>query len=147
MLRRTIEVDVEGELTEVPELIGQQQPDLLLLNDRDLTYAKIRLDERSLATAVADLRLLDDSLARALCWGAAWDMTRDAELAASDYVSLVLRNIGSETDSFGIRSIPAYASLAVNLYSDPARRDELRRPGRAGCATCCTVRSRAATPS
>ncbi len=132
VLRRTIEVDVEGELTEVPELIGQQQPDLLLLNDRDLTYAKIRLDERSLATAVADLRLLDDSLARALCWGAAWDMTRDAELAASDYVSLVLRNIGSETDSFGIRSIPAYASLAVNLYSDPARRVELRRTWESG---------------
>ncbi len=126
VLRRSVEVDVEGELTRIPELVGQRQPDLLLLNDRDLTYAKIRLDERSLTTAVADLRLLDDSLARALCWGAAWDMARDAELAASDYVRLVLRNIGSETDSFGIRAIPAYASLAVNFYSDPARRDALR---------------------
>ena len=125
--RRYLEVDVEGEITDVPGLVGEQQPDLLLLNDGDLTYAKIRLDERSLATVVDGLRLLDDSLARALCWGAAWDMTRDAEMAASDYVRLVLRNIGSETDSFGIRAIPAYASLAVNFYSDPARRDALRR--------------------
>ena len=130
--RRYLEVDVEGELTDVAELVGEQQPDLLLLNDGDLTYAKIRLDERSLATVVDGLRLLDDSLARALCWGAAWDMTRDAEMAASDYVRLVLRNIGSETDSFGIRAIPAYASLAVNLYSDPARRDALRHEWEAG---------------
>jgi aminopeptidase N len=125
--RRNVEVDVEGELTPVAELVGEGQPDLLLLNDNDLTYAKIRLDERSLATVVADLRLLDDSLARALCWGAAWDMTRDAEMAASDYAALVLRNIGSETDSFGIRAIPSYAALAVNLYSDPAGRPALRR--------------------
>jgi aminopeptidase N len=53
-------------------------------------------------------------------------------MAASDYVRLVLRNIGSETDSFGIRAIPAYASLAVNLYSDPARRDALRREWESG---------------
>ena len=76
----TLEIDVEGELTDVAELVGEQQPDLLLLNDGDLTYAKIRLDERSLATVVDGLGTLDDSLARALCWGAAWDMTRDAEM-------------------------------------------------------------------
>ena len=70
----------------IDELVGERQPDLLLLNDGDLTYAKIRLDERSLATVVRGLRTLDDSLARALCWGAAWDMTRDAEMAASDFV-------------------------------------------------------------
>jgi aminopeptidase N len=130
--RRSAEVDIEGDLTTIDELVGEQQPDLLLLNDGDLTYAKIRLDERSLATVVGGLRTLDDSLARALCWGAAWDMVRDAEMAASDYVALVLQNLGSETDSFGMRAIPAYTSLAVNLYSDPARRPELRRIWEAG---------------
>ncbi|HEY3530827.1 MAG TPA: aminopeptidase N, partial [Nocardioides sp.] len=130
--RRDVEIDVEGELTPVEELVGERQPDLLLLNDGDFTYAKIRLDERSLATVVGGLRTLDDSLARALCWGAAWDMTRDAEMKASDYVALVLQNIGSETDAFGIRAIPNYASLAVNLYSDPARRPELRTTWEAG---------------
>jgi aminopeptidase N len=132
VLRHNVEVDVEGELTRVAELVGQRQPDLLLLNDGDLTYAKIRLDERSLATVVGGLRTLDDSLARALCWGAAWDMTRDAEMAASDYVTLVLQNVGGETDAFGIRAIPAYAGVAVNLYSDPARRPALRETWESG---------------
>ena len=75
-----------------PSCVGQRQPDLVLLNDDDLTYAKIRLDERSLATVVARIDTLDDSLPRALCWGAAWDMTRDAEM--SDHATsstLVLR--------------------------------------------------------
>ena len=130
--RRSAEVDIEGDLTTIDELLGERQPDLLLLNDGDLTYAKIRLDERSLATVVGGLRTLDDSLARALCWGAAWDMVRDAEMAASDYVTLVLQNLGSETDSFGMRAIPAYTSLAVNLYSDPGHRRELRRTWEAG---------------
>jgi aminopeptidase N len=130
--RRTIETDVEDALTEIPELIGERQPDLLLLNDGDLSYAKIRLDERSLATVVRGLRLLDDSLARALCWGATWDMTRDAEMTATDFVALVLANIGTETDSFGVRAIPNYAALAINLYSAPQRRDELRARWEAG---------------
>jgi aminopeptidase N len=130
--RRNVEVDIDGELTAVEELVGERQPDLLLLNDGDLTYAKIRLDERSLSTVVHGLRTLDDSLARALCWGAAWDMTRDAEMAASDYVTLVLQNVGSETDAFGIRAIPNYAALAVNLYSDPAKRSALRATWEAG---------------
>jgi aminopeptidase N len=130
--RRNLETDVEGDLSEIPELVGERQPDLLLLNDGDLTYAKIRLDERSLATVVGGLRLLDDSLARALCWGAAWDMTRDAEMAASDFVTLVLANIGTETDSFGVRAIPGYASIAINLYSAPERRAGLRATWEAG---------------
>ena len=74
--RSSFEIDVEGELTDVPELIGQQQPDLLLLNEGDLTYAKIRLDERSQTTALGGLSRLDDSLARALIWSAAWRTRR-----------------------------------------------------------------------
>src|SRR5829696_675684 len=81
-----LEIDVSGGRTEVPELVGVAQPDLLLINDDDLTYGKVRLDARSLATAVERVADVDDSLPRALCWGAAWDMTRDGEMAARDYV-------------------------------------------------------------
>ena len=127
LVRRTgIETDVRGELTEIPELVGEQQPDLLLLNDGDLTYAKIRLDERSLATAIEHVDEIDDSLARALVWGAAWDMTRDAEMAATDFVELVLRGIATETDQTAVTALPRYARTAVSHYSDPAHRDELR---------------------
>ncbi|MEY3697156.1 MAG: hypothetical protein RJA41_806, partial [Actinomycetota bacterium] len=79
-----VELDVEGPRTEIKELVGIKQPDLLLLNDDDLTFAKIRLDERSLKTAVESLGTIPDSLARALMMSAAWDMTRDAEMATSD---------------------------------------------------------------
>ena len=124
--RDSFEIDVEGDHTEVAQLVGEQQPDLLLLNDGDLAYAKIRLDERSLATVIGGLGTLDDSLARALCWGAAWDMTRDAELSATDFVTLVLSAVGRETDAFGVSRIPGYAAQAVNTYSAPDNRAALK---------------------
>jgi aminopeptidase N len=130
--RRYLEVDVEGERTEIKEAVGEKQPDLLLLNDADLTYAKIRLDERSLDTAINELSRLDDTLARALCWGAAWDMTRDAEMAATDFVDLVLANIGAETDSWGVSRIPVYGAQAVNSLSAPEHRDALRAKWESG---------------
>lgn len=127
LVRRTsLETDVAGELTEVGDLVGQEQPALLLLNEGDLAYAKIRLDERSLATVIGGIATLDDALARALCWGAAWDMTRDAEMTATDFVQLVLSGIGSETDAFGVARIPGYAAAAVSLYSAPENRTALR---------------------
>ena len=126
VVRRTsVEIDVQGDLTEVPELVGAKQSDLVLLNDGDLTYAKIRLDERSLATAVESIDKVEDSLARALLWGAAWDMTRDAEMSATDFVALVLRGIGTETDLTAVGRFPMYARTVVNYYSDPATRAEL----------------------
>src|SRR3712207_5323729 len=74
-----VELDVTGARTEVPELVGHPAADLVLVNDDDLTYAKLRLDERSLATLRERLGTLSDPLARALCWSAAWDMTRSEE--------------------------------------------------------------------
>src|SRR5690606_34188472 len=133
LTRRTVvETDIAGESTEIPELLGQSQPDLVLLNDGDLTYAKIRLDERSLATLTGSIATLDDSLARALCWGAAWDMTRDAELAASDFVTLVLAGVGSESDLTAVQALLGYARAATESYSAPAKRAELRATWEAG---------------
>ena len=71
-----LELDVVGSRTEVPQLVGVRQPDLLLVNDDDLTFAKIRLDERSWLTATEHIGDLVDPLPRALVWSAAWDMTR-----------------------------------------------------------------------
>lgn len=124
--RDYLEIDVEGARTEVPELVGVTQPALLLLNDEDHAYAKIRLDERSMATAISALSTFEDSLPRAIVWGAAWDMTRDGEMRTRDWVDLVLANIGQETDAWAVTRIPASTALAVAFYSDPAHRDELR---------------------
>ena len=127
VLADSVELDVTGERTVVAALAGRPQPALLLLNDADLTYAKIRLDERSIATAVADLANLDDSLARTLIWGAAWDMTRDAELTAGQFVDLVVSGLPGESEIAVVQNVLAQASTAINLYSAPAHREGYRQ--------------------
>jgi aminopeptidase N len=114
-----VELDVSGARTEVPELVGVAQPDLLLVNDEDLTYAKVRLDERSLATVVGRLGDIDDPLPRTLCWGAAWDMTRDGEMRARDYVALALAGVTRETEIGVVQSIQAKIRSALVHYVDP----------------------------
>ena len=109
-----------------------RQPDLLLLNDGDLSYTKIRFDERSLATVRESLPTLDDSLARALCWGALWDMARDAELSPADLVDIVLRGLGSETNGTAVRMLPMYVQVAIDQLAHPDRRVELRVTWEAG---------------
>ncbi|MGH3509580.1 MAG: aminopeptidase N, partial [Nocardioidaceae bacterium] len=128
LVRRTsLETDVQGELTDVPKLVGIRQPDLLLLNDGDLTYAKIRLDERSKETVLTSIASVDDSLSRDLCWGACWDMTRGAEMAASDFVDLVLQGLGQESDETAAKQLPIYVQIAIDQYTVPAKRAELRQ--------------------
>ena len=121
-----------GRVTEVPALVGETQPDLLLLNDDDLTFAKIRLDERSLATLTSSLGELDDSLARALCWSAAWDMTRDAEMRGARLRPARLQR-RRRRDRHHHRAVGAAAGL---VRGRPVRRPWAPGPGqdRAGRA-------------
>ncbi len=115
-----VELDVVGDRTPVDELIGLAQPDLLLVNDDDLTYCKLRLDERSLRTlTTGGIARLDESLPRALAWSAAWDMTRDGELATRDYVALVIAGAQSETDIGLLQSLNRQALRALEVYADP----------------------------
>ncbi|HEU5223642.1 MAG TPA: aminopeptidase N [Candidatus Lumbricidophila sp.] len=124
------ELDIDGALTSVPELVGRVRPDLILLNDDDLAYAKIRLDEPSQQVAIDHLAKIADPLARALVWGSMWDATRDAETRATDYLDLVLNNIASETESTTLRVVLSYAQLAATTYVSQERRAEsLRRLG------------------
>ncbi len=119
-----VEIDVDGVSTDVPQLVGQGRPDLVLVNDEDLAYAKIRLDEKSLSVAMEHLEDIDDPLARSIVWGAAWDATRDAEASPSDYVQLVLNNIAAETESTTIRTTLSQLLQVARYYVAPSRRDE-----------------------
>jgi len=127
-LRRThrVELDVDGERTEVPELSGRPRPALLLLNDDDLAYAKVRLDPVSLATATEHLSLIEEGLPRTLVWGAAWDMARDAELPTGDFVELVLGGLGAETDSSVVLVLLRQLATALRLYTAPEHREAVR---------------------
>jgi len=121
--RHRIETDVAGARTVIPELAGQPRPDLVLVNDEDLTYAKIRLDQHSLRTLVDSIGDFDDSLAAALCWSAAWDMCRDGEMAARDYVRLVLSGISSVADISVAQTLLRQASVALRRLADPGWRE------------------------
>ncbi|WP_042171905.1 aminopeptidase N [Streptomyces sp. NBRC 110035] len=120
-----VELDVDGELTAVPELVGRARPDVVLLNDDDLSYAKVRLDERSLAFVTEHLGDFEASLPRALSWASAWDMTRDGELATRDYLSLVFSGIGKESDIGVVQSLHRQVKLAIDLYAAPSSRETL----------------------
>ena len=119
-----IQLDVAGERTDVPALVYHHRPDLLLVNDDDLAYAKIRLDERSLATVLANPRGFTDSLPRALVLGAAWDMTRDAEMSARDFCDLVLSALPGEKDSTLLRVLLSQLQGAARLYVAPTHREQ-----------------------
>jgi aminopeptidase N len=118
------ETDVAGERTVVAELAGTEKPDLVLVNDDDLTYCKVRFDELSLAALRDHLGDITDPLARALCWSALWNLTRDALLPARDFVSLVLAFAGRESDIGVLQMLHAWAQSALVHYAAPAWRKE-----------------------
>ena len=118
-----VELDVDGELTEVPELAGARA-DLWLLNDGDLAYTKVRLDPHSLAMAMKHLRDLDDPLARTLLWSATWDMVRDGELPSRRYQQLVLANITAEPSSSVVRTLLQQLELVAGPLAAPDQRIE-----------------------
>ncbi|HEY8755168.1 MAG TPA: aminopeptidase N [Candidatus Dormibacteraeota bacterium] len=120
------ELDVAGARTEVEPLRRRARPALLLLNDGDLTFAKIRLDEASTQAVIDHLSDLDDALSRSLIWAAVWDMVRDGELPASRYIDLVLRHAPHETMPTIVDDILGQAITAVELYSHPDNRTGLR---------------------
>ena len=114
------ELDVTGEITEVPALEGVSRGDLILVNDDDLTYCSMRLDPDSLAVAVDRVADIADPLPRTLVWSAAWEMTRDAELRARDFVALVMRGVHGETEVGVAQRLLLQAQTALNAYAEPA---------------------------
>ncbi|MFF1625804.1 aminopeptidase N [Streptomyces sp. NPDC058272] len=118
------EVDVDGPRTIVAELVGADAPELVLVNDDDLTYCKIRFDEGSLATLRERLGEITDPLARALCWSALWNLTRDALMPARDFIGLVLRFAGRESDIGVLQMLHAWATSALTHYAAPDWRAE-----------------------
>lgn len=126
-LRRvdSIELDVSGKETKVEQVSGKQLPDLVLLNDGDLAYAKIRLDEKSRKIALQNLSGIEDSLARTLVWTAAWDATRDGEAPAREFVQLVLNHIATETESTTVTTLLRQLVTTGLLYVKEEAREQV----------------------
>ena len=130
--RRAIELDVDGADTPLDQIAGETAPDLLLVNDGDLAYTKLHFDPRSVKTLTTHLAGIEDPLARAVAWGALWDMVRDAHLRPRDYVPIVLNNIDVEPDAVMVTQIIALMYAAIEAYSDPGNRAALREVLAAG---------------
>ncbi len=120
-----IHLDVNQAVTYVPLPPDTPQPDLVLVNDTDLTYAKIRFDDASLETALAHLSGIDDSLAQLLVLSTVWDMVRDAELPLERYIELLEANIDAVTHSTGLTVQIRQLTTAVESYTSPQERAEL----------------------
>ena len=113
------ELDVDGSSTEVPALVGVSRGKLVLVNDDDLTYCSLRLDAESLQTALDRIADIAEPLPRTLAWSAAWEMTREAELRARDFVSLVSGGIQAETEVTVAQRLLLQAQTAVGSYAEP----------------------------
>jgi aminopeptidase N len=116
---RREELDVEGEHTDVSALHGVSRGKLILVNDDDLTYCSLRLDSDSLQTVLTRIADIADPLPRTLAWSAAWEMTRDAELKARDFVALVMRGVHAETEVGVAQRLLLQAQTALGSYGDP----------------------------
>ncbi|GAB09614.1 aminopeptidase N [Gordonia araii NBRC 100433] len=117
--RSVVELDVEGPRTDVGDLVGVDAGELVLLNDDDLTYASIRLDPASLRVAIDRIGDIADPMPRTLIWSAAWEMTRQAEMTARDFVDLVSRGIAEESEIGVVQRVLLQATTALDSYADP----------------------------
>ncbi|MEU2034188.1 aminopeptidase N [Nocardia amamiensis] len=121
---KRVELDLDAtERTEVPELVGVPRGQFVLVNDDDLTYCSIRLDAGSLDVLVNRIADIAEPLPRTLAWSAAWEMTRQAEFRARDFVALVQRGVGAETEIGVVQRLLMQANLTLGSYADPAWAD------------------------
>jgi aminopeptidase N len=125
-LRKSVELDVVGASTVVADLAGEKVADLLLINDRDLSYAKLRFDDRSIATLKTHLGKFDDALARALCWAAIWDMHRDAEISSADFIEIALNGLAGETDDAIVNIVLSQLTTSIEAYTKEANLNAYR---------------------
>jgi aminopeptidase N len=122
-----VQADLTGSRTEVPALIGQPQPDLILLNDDDLDYAIIRFDERSLATLTESIGRFRDGLPRTICWGAVLDMVGQAELPVPAFAAILAAGMGSESSVSVLRELHAYTSQLLAFSANPATVGDVKK--------------------
>ncbi len=124
--RKSHELDVVGSSTSVDAFKGEAEGDLLLINDGDLSYGKVRFDGKSVKTLIAKLSGVEEPLTRALCWSATWDMLRDGELSASEYVPMAVTGLSTEKDVSVVSMTLMQLGTAVELYACNENRDKVR---------------------
>ena len=122
-----IDVTLSSPRTPVREAVGKPAPDLILINDDDLTYAKVRLGATGTKTVLAHLSGLPNPLARALVWSMLWNAVRDAKLKVQDYLDAVALHGPKETEPAILTTVLQQLRMAVENYLPDSARDNARR--------------------
>ncbi|WP_309131596.1 aminopeptidase N [Brevibacterium sp.] len=118
----SLPIDIDSAETLVAEARGLAKPDVIIVNDADLTYAKVRFDERSMEVAAARLSDFDYSLTQLLVLNTLWDSVRDGERPVQDYIDVVLTHLAAITHSSGLLMQMRQLDTAVTAYLPPEAR-------------------------
>ena len=114
------EIDVAGELTEVPAFLGLRRPDVILLNDDDFGYVLTRFDPHSLAVLAEHISALPQPVSRAVAWTAAIDMVRQAELSVPAFARMLAVALPAETSIELMQVLHRTAEQLIGQLADPA---------------------------
>ena len=118
-------VALETERVDVAEAVGLPAPDLVVVNDEDLTYAVVRPDDASLACLTTSLSSLRDPMARSLAWSMLHNLVRDAVIDAALFVQSVLAHADDDTEPSTLTALLNQALRVACRYADPHMRRAL----------------------
>ena len=121
-------VEIDGPSATVEDAVGLPEPDMVLVNDEDLTYAVVRPDARSLETALGGLSRLEDPMARALWWSMLHNLVRDALLAPQRFIQAVLTQADDATEDTTLATVLGQARAASLRYTPPEARAAALEP-------------------
>jgi hypothetical protein len=112
----------------VPELAGVVQPSLILLNDDDAGYVLVRFDPRSLRMVLESVGELPGAAARAVCWNAVIDMTRQGELPVPTFAAMLARGMAAEPSLLVLQALHSHAAELITRLADVGQAREAK-PG------------------
>ncbi len=121
--RELVAVHLEGRSAELSLTGGP--PELLLLNDEDLTFAGVRPDDASLAALVTSAALLPRAISRAVAVQTMWDALAVGAVPAADFVQCATAVLRRETAEAVVEPFLRLAVQAAEHWSPPATRDSL----------------------
>jgi aminopeptidase N len=107
---------IETASAEVPEAIGLAAPQFVFPNYNDHDFVKVALDDASLDFVRERLERIDDPLLRQLIWQALWNMVRDQQLRATDYLALAGPKVATERDPELVESTLSTMTASVGRY-------------------------------
>jgi aminopeptidase N len=132
--RGLIHAELSGERTFVPSLAGRPRPDVIVLNDGDLSYARIRFDDVSLRVLTSAAMRTGDPLTEVVCWNAAWDMVTSAELSAVTFVDMTCRRVrAGQLSVAAAETLTARAIACADTWAPAGLRARLREEIAAAC--------------